>query len=282
MDVVIEAIKYFVLGLIQGVAEVLPISSSGHVVIAKALFNLEEDNTLLFLILINSGSFVTLFIVYAKKIWEIICGFFSYIFKKETREKNIYAFRFAWFIVIASIPAGIIGIFFQDQIDYLTTVYSTLLAGVGLLLTGTVLVLISRDHFKQGKTHLILMDAVLIGLAQGVALLPGVSRSGMTSSTGLARGIGVDSALDFSFLLYIPASLGSILLLLYKVAKNGMSIADPHVYLYYSLSFIAAMGATYVAYRLIFNIFRTGKIKYFGYYCLVVGMFSVILYVMGA
>jgi len=277
-DIILEAIKYFVLGIIQGITEVLPISSSGHVVIAKELINLKEDQGLLFLILINSGSFLVLLILYFKKLITIIKDFFAYIFDKSSRERTNYHFRFAWLLVIGSIPAGIIGIFFHNQLDNLEMVYSTLLAGVGLCLTGTVLILVSQKSMRHGKTNLSYKDAILIGLGQGIALIPGISRSGMTSSIAIGRGIGVDSALDFSFLLYIPASLGSIILLVMNTTKNGLGVTSDWAYLNYGLAFIGAAVATYFAYKLIFNIFKSGKLIYFGFYCLIMGLFSIILF----
>jgi len=279
LDIILEAIKYIILGLIQGVTEVLPISSSGHVEIAKALVNLQEDEGLLFLILVNTGSFVTLFLIYFKKLWQIAVDFVLYIFKKEGKEAHLEGYKFFIKLIIASIPAGLIGIFFNDQLDQLTQTYSTLLAGVGLLITGTVLVLAATRRVKKGKTQINCKDAIVVGIAQGIAILPGVSRSGMTASTAIYRGMGVTTALDFSFLLYIPASIGSILILIYKSTKEGLGLENNIHLLYYGLAFITAMIATYFAYKLIFNIFRTGKVRYFGFYCLIAGFFAIGLYI---
>lgn len=276
---IIEAIKYIILGLIQGITEVLPISSSGHVEIVKALVNLQQDDGLLFLILVNTGSFVTLFIIYFKKLWGLIRDFFLFIFKPETREQTRMGFSFSIKLVIASIPAGVIGLFFNSTLDELTRVYSTLLAGVGLLITGTVLVIAATRNVKRGKTQVNFADAIIVGIAQGIALMPGVSRSGMTASTAMYRGMGVTTALDFSFLLYIPASIGSILVLVYKSTQEGLGITQNIMLFYYGLAFITAMISTYFAYKLIFNIFRTGKVKYFGFYCLLAGLFAIGLYI---
>ncbi|MGD9909571.1 MAG: undecaprenyl-diphosphate phosphatase [Candidatus Izemoplasmatales bacterium] len=275
----LEALKYIILGLIQGITEVLPISSSGHVEIVKALVSLQQDEGLLFLILVNTGSFVTLFLIYFKKLWHIAIDFILYIFKKTDKEIHLDGFKFFIKLIIASIPAGVIGILFNDQLDQLTKQYSTLLAGVGLLITGTVLVLAATRRVKRGKTQINYADAIIVGLAQGIALLPGVSRSGMTASTSIYRGMGVTTALDFSFLLYIPASLGSILVMFLKSGSEGFGIEDNIHLVYYGLAFITAMIATYFAYKLIFNIFRTGKVRYFGFYCLVAGFFSIGLYI---
>lgn len=275
----LEAIKYIILGLIQGITEVLPISSSGHVEIVKALVNLQQDEGLLFLILVNTGSFVTLFLIYFKKLWHIGIDFILYIFKKEDKEQHLEGFKFFIKLIIASIPAGLIGILFNDQLDELTQKYSTMLAGVGLLITGTVLVLAATRRVKRGKTQINYADAIIVGLAQGIALLPGVSRSGMTASTSIYRGMGVTTALDFSFLLYIPASIGSIIVMLLKTRTEGLGLDNNIHLVYYGLAFITAMIATYFAYKLIFNIFRTGKVRYFGFYCLLAGFFSIGLYI---
>ncbi len=279
LSIIIEALKYFFLGLVQGITEVLPISSSGHVEIVKAMVSLQQEEGLLFLILVNTGSFVILFSLYFKKLYKLMMDFLLFIFKKEQREQYRDGFWFVIKLGIASVPAGIIGIFFNSFLENLTAQYNTLLAGVGLLITGTVLVLVSNGKIKKGKTQVNFLDAIVIGLAQGVALLPGVSRSGMTASTAMNRGMGVTTALDFSFLLYIPASIGSILVLLYKSSNEGLAVSSSIMYFYYSLAFVAAMISTYVAYKLIFNIFRSGKIRYFGFYCLLVGFFAIGLFI---
>jgi len=292
---ILEAIKYLLLGIIQGVTEVIPISSSGHVQLAQTFFHLKVEQGLLFLILVNTGSLVTFLIIYWNKIMELIKDFFSFIynfvfhnFNRELRQDKYKNFLYSLQIIVACIPAAIVGILFQSQMDGLLENYGTLAVGVGLLLTGTMLYFIRDVKILKGKTMINWTDTILIGLAQSVAIFPGVSRSGMTSSTSIKRGMGIDSALNFSFLLYIPLSIGSLVLMVYKVfsgmKSSGLSLIDSlgvpsNVYfLYYLLAFVGALVATYIAYRLIFNIFKSGKLKYFSYYCIALGLGSIVYF----
>jgi len=292
---ILEAFKYLLLGIIQGIAEVIPISSSGHVQLVQTIFNLQVDQGLLFLILVNTGSLVTFLIIYFNKIIELIKDFFGFIFnflfsysKPELRKDKFNNFIFSLQIVVACIPAAIIGLLFQNKIDIILEDYGTLVVGVGLLLTGTVLYMIKDIRILKGKTMINWADTILVGLAQGIAIFPGVSRSGMTSTTSIKRGMGIDSALNFSFLLYIPLSIGSLFLMVYKVISKmntenltvlqSLGVPSNIYFIYYLLAFVGAVVATYFAYRLIFNIFKSGKLKYFSYYCIIIGMGSLLYF----
>lgn len=277
---IVEAIKYLVLGIIQGITEVLPISSSGHVEIAQEFFKVQNDEGLLFLILVNTGSLLTFLIIYYKKIGELIRDFVLYIFKKDTRKDTYDNFIFSLRIVVACIPAAVVGLLLKDFIENtILQQYHTFFVGIGFLLSGTVLLLIRDVRIKKGKTMINWADTVLIGLTQAVAIFPGVSRSGMTSSTSISRGMGIDSALNFSFLLYIPLSIGSLIIQLISISKEGLGIPGNEYIFYYILAFIGAAVATYFAYRLIFNIFKSGKLKYFSYYLFGLGLLSIFYYV---
>ena len=275
MDI-IEAIKYLILGIIQGITEVLPISSSGNVEMVQSIFSVQKDEGLLFLILVNTGSLLTFLFIYYKRLILLIKNFFLYVFKKDTREDTYNDFIFAVRIVVACIPAGLAGIFLKDFIDsFILTDYPMLFVGVGFIMSGTVLFFIRDVRIKKGKTMINWMDTILIGLAQAIAIFPGVSRSGMTSSTSIKRGMGIDSALNFSFLLYIPLSIGSLLVSIMDIKDEGLGIASNDYIIYYLLAFIGAAVATYFAYKLIFNIFKSGKLKYFSYYLFGIGLLSI-------
>lgn len=276
---ILEMIKYVFLGLVQGITEVLPISSSGHVELVKNLIHLQVDEGLLFLVILNTGSLLTFLFVYRKKVLLIIVHFFKYIFKPQTRGESVYGFSIALKLVIASIPAVILGLILEDVFDSLLVQYNLLISGIGLLFTGTVLFLVSSKKIRNGSTRVGYVDAILIGLSQGIALFPGVSRSGMTTSTGISRGIGIESALDFSFLMYIPVSVGSLILTVSKLFDSGLQMVNNYYYLYYFFAFLMSISATYIAFKLIFNIFKAGKMKYFGYYCLIIGAISVTIFI---
>ena len=278
MDI-LEAIKYLILGLIQGVTEVLPISSSGHVEFFKTFFDLQKDEGLLFLILVNTGSLLTFVIIYFKKIIELIKDFFTYIFKKDSREKTYDNFILAVRIALASIPIGIAGLLLKDFLDdFILGRFGMLFVGIGFLLSGSVLFSIREVRIKKGKTLINWADTALIGFAQAIAIFPGVSRSGMTSSTSIKRGMGIDSALNFSFLLYIPVSFAAILLDINSIHTDGLGLINDYYIVYYLLAFAGAAVATYFAYKLIFNIFKSGKLKYFSYYLFVIGTISIVYF----
>ncbi len=282
MDI-LEAIKYLVLGIIQGITEVIPISSSGHVEFAQTFFNLQKDEGLLFLVLVNTGSLMTFTFIYFKKIIELIRDFFKHIFKKDSREETYNNFILAVRIVVASIPIGIAGLFLKDFIDdFILGQYGMLFVGIGFLLSGTVLFSIREIRIKKGRTLINWTDTILIGIAQAVAIFPGVSRSGMTSSTSIKRGMGIDSALNFSFLLYIPVSFAAILVDANNIRVEGLGLPNNNYIFYYLLAFVGAAVATYFAYKLIFNIFKSGKLKYFSYYLIIIGYISIFYFMYNA
>jgi undecaprenyl-diphosphatase len=130
----------------------------------------------------------------------------------------------------------------------------------------------------MGDQHVSFKDSVLIGLAQVLALFPGVSRSGMTTSMALKNKVELDRALDFSFMLYIPISFGSLIFTFYDFAKNDFTIASGAYPLYYGLAFIFSFFATLVAFRYIFNMFKSGKLAHFAVYCFVLGTFGILLF----
>jgi len=276
---ILEAIKYLILGLVQGVTEVLPISSSGHVELIKEMIGIDASEGLLFLVLVNTGSLVTLMFVFRKQIVAIIKDFVLFIFAKKTRDKTRPNFLFGVKLIIASIPAAIVGIFFQDIFDNMLLEYGTLISGVGLLFTGTVLIFINYNRFRNGYTDLNFVDCILMGVAQAVALFPGISRSGMTTGTGIKRGVGVRTALEFSFMMYIPASIGALLLQVIEGVKDGFSVPSVFHYNYYLIAFVGAVVATFVAFKLVFHIFQRGRLNYFGFYCLAIGALSIALFI---
>ena len=277
---IVEALKYLLLGLIQGFTEVLPVSSSGHVEIVKNLIVIDFSNSLLFLILVNTGSLVAFIWIYRRKLWYLIKGFIVFIFFPTKRKTYQLAFWMVMKIIVASIPAGLVGVIFNKQFNDLLEQYGLLIVGIGLLLTASVLYYITREEpFKSENEDLSWKDVTLIGVAQAFALFPGVSRSGMTSSTAIKRGVSIHSALDFSFIMYIPVSIGSTLLLIFQAISNEEEVFASNQAINYILAFVGAVGATYIAYRLIFNIFKSGKLRYFSYYCLFMSVFAMIIYI---
>jgi undecaprenyl-diphosphatase len=273
-----ELLKYLFLGIVQGITEVFPISSSGHVELAKLLLDLQVDEGILFLILLNTGSLIVFLILYSKQILKLIRAFFLWIFFPDRREEFRGDFRFCLKIIVSTVPAGITGFLFSGWIDQMLIQYGGLFSGIGLLVTATVLVLIGQHHFTSRDNPITFKDAVVIGLVQALTPLPGVSRSGMTTVSALRRGVGLDPAIQFVFLLYLPVSFGSLILLATKISQSGLGIPSNEYLLYYLGAFFMAVLFTALAFRWIRPIFRNGKLKYFGYYCYAAGLLSVILF----
>ncbi|MFH0993376.1 MAG: undecaprenyl-diphosphate phosphatase [bacterium] len=275
----IEALKFLLLGIVQGITEVLPISSSGHVELFKVLLGVDVEQHLLFLILVNTGSLVAFLIIFARDLYNLVLAFIRYLFVPAKRVENREGFHYVVKLVIASIPAAIVGLTLKSYIDEALNLYGILLSGIGLLATGTILLLTSRLRLHHGNTSLSLTDAALIGVAQAFALIPGLSRSGMTTSTAFSRGIGLNSALKFSFLMYIPVSIGSLIVELNDFLDAGAILPSTSTILSFGTAFVAAIFATYFAYKIIFNIFRSGKLKAFSTYCFAVGLLSIALFI---
>jgi len=273
----IEFLKYLLLGIVQGITEVLPVSSSGHVELFKVLLDVDIDRNLLFLIIVNTGSLVAFLVIFAKDILNLVSSFVLFVFAPSRREESRDGFAYVIKLLIASIPAAVVGFAFSDAIDAALETYGTMLSGIGLIATGTILLLTSRMRMRHGSTGISYVDAALIGAAQAVALIPGLSRSGTTTSAAITRGIGLHSALRFSFMMYIPVSLGSLLFEVLDFVETP-AVPSASALAGYSVAFVASICATFVAYRIVFNAFKSGKLKFFSVYCFSVGVISLFLY----
>ncbi len=260
----LKLIKYIILGALQGFTEPLPISSSGHLVIAKNLIKTDVLNDLNFEIIVNFGSLIAIVFLYRKTIFKLIKEFFLYIKTKDKKYKQ--SFKYCWLIVIGTIPAGLIGFILKDQIDKLSKYVK--LIGVALLITAVALFIVRKKDGTKEEKDITYLDALKIGLFQAIALLPGISRSGSTIVGGLLSGLKKDVALTFSFMLYIPISLATLVLGVSDLAhaENLSELAFP-----YFISMIISAIVTYFSAKLFINIIKKKKLIYFVIYCLVVG-----------
>ena len=195
-------LKYLILGIIQGFTEPLPISSSGHLRIFKSLFNSEVLSDMNFEIVVNFGSLIAILILYRKEIASIIKDFFMFIKTKE--KKYSVNYKYAWLIVVGTIPAALLGLFVKDFIE---EYFTTKLVGLMLIVTSILLFMIKDIKGKKEKKDMTYLDALKIGLFQVVALLPGISRSGATVVGGMKSNLTRETALNYSFMLYIPISV---------------------------------------------------------------------------
>ncbi len=262
-------VKYLLLGLIQGVTEPIPISSSGHLVIVEALLGLKIEG-LSFEVFVNFASLMAVLIVFREDIARIGRHTARYVLTRDKKSRS--EFWFAVYIVIGTIPAAVLGILFEDLIEGAVK-GGVKIVGVTLLITGVALWLIRKLRGHKGEKHLTVKDALIVGLAQAVALIPGVSRSGATIVGAMALGLDRDTALRYSFLLYIPVSLGGMVLKASDIVTDPLmaTLAIP-----YAVAFIASFIASYFALKWFIDIMRSGKLGYFSIYCWVVGLLVVL------
>ena len=262
-------IKMIIIGLVQGLTEPIPVSSSGHVMIASEILGLGNQG-FTFAILTNTASLVAILYIYRKDIVRLIANSLLYLKTKKLRYKS--DFRFVCFIVIGTIPAGILGILLND---YIAESVSMTTIAVMLFVTGIALWLIRNLKGNKGEKDITIKDAFIVGLGQAVALTPGISRSGATIISAIAVGMKQDTALRFSFMLYIPVSLGGVILGLSDFINepNKADLAIPYV-----ATFIATLLMTYFAMKWFMGIMKNGKLIYFTYYCFLVGALLLIFF----
>ena len=258
-----DIIKSIILGIVQGLAEFLPVSSSGHIELFKNMFNVDfgEDN-LLFTTLIHGATVLSTIIIFRKDILEIIKDLLKFELNEST--------KFALYILVSMLPILVVGLFFKDFVESFFN-QNLLLVGFMLLLTGFLLLLTKFVNAKAKE--LTYGSAFLIGISQAIAVLPGISRSGSTIATGLLLGIDKAKMAKFSFLMVIPPILGAMLLDLKDFAEGSSvnSISTPEL----AGGFIAAFLTGLVACNWMIKIVKQGKIQYFAYYCFVVGLLAI-------
>ena len=279
----IELLKYMLLGFIQGITEVLPISSSGHVAIMQEIMNTSFDEGLVFLSLINLGSFLALVIYFRNRLIELIEAFWQYVVKKERDSETINNYQYGMKLIVATLPIAVVGLFFAGTIDQIYQMYPFVMVGFGLLVTSTFLFIVREKPKKYVDTTIDYKTAVMVGILQPLSLLPGLSRSGITTSGGLLKKVSLTTALRFSMLLYIPISFGSVLLFLIYFLQNP----DPTVYgfdptngvqiIYYFVSFTMSFIATLMGLKYLFKYFERGKLIYFAVYTMVLGTLSLVI-----
>ena len=261
-------IKYIILGIIQGITEPLPISSSGHVFLFKELFNTNMFNDANFEIIVNFGSFLAIFLIFWKDIKELLYSFFAYFFeKKDKKDKHKKNFKYCLLVLVGSVPVGIAGILLKDIIESWISVKEVACA---LLFTALMLFLVRNIKGTKKDSDITYLDAIIIGLMQVIALLPGVSRSGTVLVGCLLCKLNRDSSLKYTFMLYFPVSCASMLLGVKDIFTSGTLNT---ILLPYTLGLIAAAIVTYFSYKWLSEIVKKGKLWYFSIYCILVSLF---------
>lgn len=260
-----KLIKYIILGIIQGFTEPLPVSSSGHIFILKYLLNTDINSDLNFEIIVNAGSLLAVVIIYHKKILSLLEGFIMYLKDKNVRYESDY--RYSIYVLVGCIPVGILGILLKDYIEDVLSMSFTVV-GISFIITSIFLYLVRNKNNRRSTVTL--GDALYIGLVQSIALLPGISRSGSTLIAGLSSGLSKEEAFDYSFMLYIPISIGTTILGIKALINSDIE------FLPYFLGFIFSFIVSFFTLKWFRNIVRNGKLIYFSIYCLLMGLFVLI------
>ena len=251
-------LQALVLGIVQGLTEYLPVSSSGHLAIGSYLFGIEGEENLAFTVLVHVATVMSTFVVLWKEIDWILKGLFKFKMNDET--------KYFLNIVVSMIPIGIVGVFFKDKVEEIFG-SGLLIVGCCLLLTAALLTFSYYAKPRQ-REHISLKDAFIIGLAQACAVLPGLSRSGSTIATGLLLGNKKEKLAQFSFLMVIPPILG-------EAPKGEEAFGDISV-LPLVVGFIAAFVSGCLACKWMINIVKKGKLLYFGIYCAIAGAVTIV------
>ena len=257
MAAMVTLIEVVILAVVQGLTEWLPVSSSGHLVITQKILGVNPP--LIFDVMLHVGTLIVVLTVFRKDILEIIKAFVRRDF--ETEEGKL-----ALFIVVGSVPIAIIGFVFYD---FLKSLFSNLLAvGLALLITGCILFFSEK---RIGNRKIGILDSLLIGLAQGVTIIPGISRSGVTLATGLLRRVDKATAFKYSFLLSVPAIIGATIM-----ESKELAVANVDMIPLF-LGTIISMIVGYASLKLLQKIVMNEKIHLFAYYCWTVGL-AIILF----
>jgi undecaprenyl-diphosphatase len=264
------------LGILQGVTEFLPVSSSGHLVIARTLLNVQEGG-LAFDVLLNFATLIVVIFVYRESVKKILYEFVGMI-KDLFKEKSLMVYKskyrkYVMLIVVGCIPAGLAGVLLDDLFEQLFS--SITVVAFTLLITGLLLILGERIG-KNNSTkveNMSFLNALLIGVFQAFAITPGISRSGSTIAGGLLNGLKKEDAAEFSFLMYIPLSLGATLIKFKDISLMFQNNSDSVVALI--ISFVTTLVVGFFAIQLLLNLLKKGKLHYFSYYCF--GMSALLL-----
>ena len=279
MDRFILILKYIVIAFVQGVAEILPISSSGHMVITKHILGIGTED-LSFEIFLHFASLFAIVFFLRKRLFELVKDFLIFVFKRPNIEDANYSkiknnFIICIYIVVATIPAGILGILLEDIIGQHLT--SLLFVGIFLIITAILLYISTLIKCEKEIHEIKWYNALAIGLFQCVGILPGISRSGSCIVGSKAQKVNQNDSAEFAFLLAIPIMLGSAI---FSINDISIAFQNKELIIPYIIAFIVTLFVTYVALAIFLKIVRKQKLYYFSIYCILMGILSIILYLL--
>ncbi|NOY97549.1 MAG: undecaprenyl-diphosphate phosphatase [Chlorobi bacterium] len=255
-------LQAFILGLIQGLTEFLPVSSSGHLEIVHALFGIENENNLLVAVVLHSATVLSTIIVFRKDIVTLAKGFFGFKWDEPT--------RYVLMLLLSAVPVVILGLFFKDEIELF---YSGRVQFVGAMLIVTAVLLFLANFVKSGEKEVSFFKSLVIGVVQAFAVLPGISRSGATIASGLLLGVDKKEMAKFSFLMVLIPIIGAVSLDLISgdFTGNGNNIEA----LPLAIGFITAFVSGLFACKWMVDLVKKGKLIYFAIYCLIIGLITI-------
>jgi len=255
-----EEIKYFILGLIQGLAEFFPISSSGHIILYSSIMGIAEKHPLLLSITVHFATTLSTVVVYRDRIKDVLIGVFKH--------RNQNQINFVLQLIISSSPILFVGLFFRNNIEALFY-NATYLVCLMLVITGVILMLTSK--LKAGNKKINFGSAFIIGIAQALAILPGISRSGLTIATAVYLKIDRKSAAEFSFLMVLIPIIGISLIEIYLlISDSSLSNIDIVAIV---IAFFTSFFSGLFACKYMIKIVQNNSLNYFGYYCILIGVF---------
>lgn len=254
-------LQALILGIVQGLTEFLPVSSSGHLELGHALLGDESTDNLRFALVVHVATVLSTIVVFRKDILELIKGLFAFEWNEPT--------KFVAKLLFSAIPVLIIGLFFKDQIEALFTGNLVLVGGM-LIFTAFLLALPSFIKVNDGK--ITFLKALIIGIAQAVAVIPGISRSGSTIATGLLLGAKKEEVARFSFLMVLIPILGAAFL---DIVGGEITSSDSIGNLPLLIGFVAAFVTGLLACSWMIKIVKRGKLIYFAIYCLIIGVIAI-------
>ena len=283
-------LKAVILGIVQGIAEFLPVSSSGHLAIVSQVLHVQTDTGLLFEVMLHFGTLVAIFAAMYKDVWKLIVNgvgivvdacynlgmFVINLFTHAGRRYRRILFtsyrKLVMLIIVSTIPTGIIGVLMSDVVDAASE--TLIIPGICLVITGCLLMIADNCHVgvkRAAETGY--LDSVVIGTAQGIATLPGLSRSGTTITVAMLCGLDKTFAVKYSFLMSIPAVLGAVVLELKDLPAAASSKGDLPAY---CVGMVVAGIVGYISIKLMLGVVRKHKFTGFAIYCLAIGAFAVV------
>jgi len=263
-----------ILGIVQGLTEFLPVSSSGHLVITTFFFNWQFAERELFIlnVWVHIGTLVAIIFYFWKDLVSIGTEFFKQLFTGTPFASHDA--RLGWLLIVATIPAGVVGILLQDIVE--ESFSSPLIVGVALLVTATLMILGEKISLHLNDTHDIsVLDAILIGVLQSLALFPGISRSGATISGGMMRHLRREPAGKFAFLMSVPIMLAAAGLSIYQMVTKVPNLGELLPIMV--IGFLTSMVVGYIAIRWLLRFLVNNSLIYFSIYCAIIGSVTILL-----